>query len=57
MPLVLAGYLGITTKENREIRETEIAAFRFAVCQAKKFGKLSISAETDQIFPSQSALF
>ena len=29
MLLVVAGYLGITAKENREIRETEIAILSF----------------------------
>lgn len=34
MLLVVAGYLGITSKENREIRETEIAVLRFRLCLA-----------------------
>ena len=35
MLLVVAGYLGITAKENHEIRETEIVVLRFRFCLAK----------------------
>lgn len=39
MLLVVAGYPGICSKENREIRETEVAVFQFSVCQAEKTWK------------------
>ena len=50
MLLVVVGYWGIITEEIREIRETEIAVFQFAVCQTERLRQLFASAEIAQRF-------